>query len=79
MAHLPPEFHLFCGPFSTAARVRKNDAEATGAAEDGGVSVKSLANLAVAIFPFAYVFSAPLALTKISTIEKQASRCKVSY
>lgn len=52
LAYLPPEFHLLCCPFSTTARERKMDAEVTGVAEDGEVSVKSLANRAVAIFPF---------------------------
>ena len=51
-AYLPPELHLFCCPFSTAERDRNMDAEVTEVAEDGDVRVKSLANRAVAMFPF---------------------------
>ena len=74
-AYLPPELHLFCCPFSTAERDRSMDAEVTEVAEDGDVRVKSLANRAVAMFPFKspsppLLPSSVYVLTKISTIEK---------
>ena len=52
------------------------DAEVTEVAEEGDVRVKSLANRAVAMFPFEQVPSSPVSsqlyvLTKISTVEKQ--------